>query len=107
MFEIDYEAELIKVYQVNGREYVKIKDPESLKVVYDMYVNDIIPNVDSTSDDMLLFYVGQYYRGKKDTDKMMQYLSLAVDKCNSYAMNVLGLHFELLNDIENMMKYYM
>ncbi len=87
--------------------YVTIDNDNDLKIIYDLFKNNIVSDDNITS--ICSFYYGYYYQYvKKEYDLMKKYYLIAIDKGNSDAMCNLGLYYESIEkNYELMNKYYL
>lgn len=91
----------------NGYGYAKINNDNDLKIIYDLYHDNIIcENTDKLSSNVLRRYA-MYYQIKKDDVNMLKYYLLAIDKGDTNAMNNLAQCYVEKNDYDNMLKYYL
>ena len=77
---IDYEIELKKFMDDHNRCYQQY-DSNMIKIIYDLYIKNIIPPIDEDNGD-LLFNLGKYYDILKEDDKIIKYYSMAIEKKN-------------------------
>ncbi len=95
---------IIKCLEEIKFTYIKINNKQSIKKIYDLYFND---KEGKCETDIEFLYFGVYYYIHKNTDNMMKYYMLAIEKENSCAMYNLGNYYKKQKDYDNMMKYYM
>src|SRR5581483_10173918 len=102
---IDYENELIN--KLNNLElgYVKIKNPDILKQVHDLYIN----GYDSkNTDSMYLFYLGSYEKNiNKNYDLAEKYYLKSIEQGNHEAMNNLAIMYKKQEKYDLAEKYYL
>ena len=86
--------------------YEPIKNQEHLKLVYDLFVNNIYPK--EIPDDCHVYnFIGLYHNERKNYTKAVNYFLLGVSKNSVDAMYNLGAYYEEQKDTENMLKYYL
>jgi TPR repeat protein len=98
------EKAIILFLKQNEFQYVKIQDRTSLKIIYNLLINNKI-EYDNFKDSMIFLYYGIYYKIKKDFQSMKNHYLIAIHLGNSYAMYNLGNHYYSQKDYENMKKY--
>ena len=101
----------IEIYlNKNNFEYLKLDNQNDIKIVYNLFINDIVMNLRNlfviNSNQIYNFY-GIYYDIKKDYEQMIEYYLMAIGKGNSNSMNNLALYYEKQQDYDQMMKYYL
>lgn len=87
-------------------KYIEIDNEQSLKIIYDLFLNGIIQDYD-ISDPIIYYYYGIYYRSVKDYDKMEIYYLLAFEKGIIIALVNLAQYYDFkVGDCEKADKYY-
>jgi tetratricopeptide (TPR) repeat protein len=84
-----------------------IDNDKDLDIIYNMIVNNIVPDVATDTNRIVLLYLGYYYELKKETSKMLVYYLLAMKQDCQYAMYSLGRYYYDQKDYNNMFKYYL
>src|SRR5581483_6613846 len=99
------ENELINKLNNLGLEYVKIKNPDILKQVHDLYINEY----DSKNNDSIyLFYLGSYEEYIKQNYELAEkYYLKSIEQDNHEAMNNLALMYEKQDKNVYAEKYYL
>ncbi len=91
-------------------KFIKIKNKESIKRIYDFYFSNVNQIEDiSLSDcsELELLYYGVYSYVNKNYCDMMGYYEMAIEKGNIDAMYLLGYYYETRGDYENMIEWYL
>ena len=83
-------------------EIYPIDDENSLRKIYDLFIDDIF--VEPELDIEFLYY-GYYFNGKGDYEQMKRYYFIAIYKGYSEAMFRLGNFYYEQNDFKNMKIY--
>lgn len=99
--------ELKKIFKKNNRKFNVDKKIKYIDIIYDMYIYNIIPKVDETTDRDLIRNIGSYYKDQhRDIDSMMKYYRMAISKgCSIAALNA-GIHYQKIKDEVKMIEYY-
>ena len=84
--------------------YEPIKNQEHLKLVYDLFVNNIYPE-EIPDDGTVYRYIGLYHGENGNITEKIRYLLLGISKNHAYSMYSLGNYYREQKDIENMFKY--
>ena len=107
--KIDYADELENFFKKHNRVNYPIKNKNILQIVYDIFIKNILPNVDDIKDNTeLLYYFGRYYQiVLKDKEKFIKLYLMSIEKGNGKASNGLGHHYMIEGDYENAIKYFL
>jgi TPR repeat protein len=104
--DIETKIEMIKIILANNAySYSIITDKEVINVAHDLLINNIIPV--TTDNREIITYIAVYYEIKKDTENLIKYYLMAIDKKDPDAMHNLGAYYKEHKDYENMKKYYL
>jgi len=102
---IKYEKELIKKLNNMELEYVKIKNPDILKQVHDLYING---NDSKNNDSIYLYYLGLYEEHINNNDDLAEkYYLMSIGPENKLnAMYNLAVMYEKKGKYDLAGKYY-
>jgi tetratricopeptide (TPR) repeat protein len=96
--EPDLENETKCIIEECGFIYTEIKNPQSLRKIYQIFKYGEIN--DSNADADVNNYLGLYYKYKKDYTTALYYYGRAIDQGSDYAMNNISrICSHVLNDI--------
>ena len=101
----------IEIYlDKNNFKYSKLNNYEDINIIYNLFINDIIMNLEHlffNDLNQIYYYYGIYYQIQNDFDNMIKYYLMAIEKNNSTAMNNLATFYEKQQNYDQMMKYYL
>lgn len=91
-----------------GYAYSPIKKKENIPIIYELYISNVIPNIETISNDAdFLRRIGIYYEIKKDYDNMIKFYTMSYEKGDGQSACNLALYYEYLPDVTNMLKTYL
>lgn len=101
------ELAIQKFLKRNKITYIKINGEDELNIIYDLYMNDLIPITISESINPYVYKaIGDYYRVKKDNNNRMKFYLIGAEKKEKHCLHKIGYHYEKKGDEENAIKYY-
>ena len=101
------DTQLIEYFENKDLTYVPIKNKYILNIVYQLFIDQIIPE-NLLDEDELYFYLGVYYHLNSSYNEMKKYYMLAIAKNNMHAMNNLAIYFKNVEkNYEEAKKYYL
>lgn len=99
------EQHIIDYIEKYNYTYVKIENEESLSVIYDLYKNNKISNIEY-DDSMIYLYYGVYFNINNIYENGVTCYQIAIKKGNNIAPINLGLYYEKHENYYEARKYY-
>lgn len=99
----DLKQALIAFLQKRKFSYVELLNAESVRKIYQLFFQDIIPDNLSALE---MTYCGKYFMMKNDTENMFKYMNSAIELGEISAMNCKGFYCFKQGDEEKMLQYY-
>jgi tetratricopeptide (TPR) repeat protein len=98
--------EITNILSKDNIFYKTIND-ENINTIYDLMMNNKIPDINDDTDIIVILYLAYYYRINNQKSNYIKYLMLGIEKGCSNALHALGYVCEEDKDYDNMMKYYL
>jgi len=101
------ENKIISYLYKYNRIYVKINDPSSFKIIYDLLIDNIISNQEEFPDPIIYHYYGVYYEINGQISKMEKYYLKAIEHGIVDSMLNMGFYHQRIGNSGQMEKYYL
>lgn len=74
---------------------------------YNLFIKDIIPEINETTESLLLFYLAEYYYINRDFELLHIYYKLLAERPDHYSQYLAGIFMEIYGNKDYMIKHYL